>query len=72
MAKRTATEGWASAHVADLIEEGIASRMDGHTGEFPVSIDVVYPEEASFKVRFEGPTRSEDKCFVVTVKAEKE
>lgn len=69
MAKRTAEEGWASAHVASLIEDGIQARIDsiGKSAEFPVSVEECLPDDAAFVVRFEG-TEDDHSYFLVKIR----
>lgn len=58
-------EGWASAHIAALVEDGIAAREEAWGTESPVQVSFCLPEEASFVVSFEGNGASKDSHFLV-------
>lgn len=60
-------EGWASAHIAAIVEDGIAARQERWGTESPVQISFCTPDEASFVVSFEGNGASENVHFLVSV-----
>lgn len=60
-------EGWASAHIAAIVEDGIAARQERWGTESPVQISFCIPDEASFVVSFKGNGDSKDIHFLVRV-----
>lgn len=60
-------EGWASAHIAAVVEDGIAAREEKWGNQSPVQVAFCIPDEASFVVSFEGNGASEDIHFLVHV-----